>query len=127
MKGYPFSVLEEVRVVNDSVGGVPVVVLWGDPDPSDALDSASIPAGVGIGTGVAYRSTLDGTVLTFDMSPDGTLFADRETLSVWNLFGRAVSGPLEGAQLEIALHRNEFFFAFAAFFPEADLFGASAP
>ncbi len=127
VKGYPFTVLEEVRVVNDTVGGVPVVVLWGDPGTSDALDSASIPAGAAVGTGVAYRSTLDGTVLTFDVSPDGSLFADRETLSVWNLFGRAISGPLEGAQLEVALHRNEFFFAFAAFFPEADLFGASVP
>ena len=74
-----------------------------------------------------FRSTLDGTALTFDLTPDGSLFADRETLSVWNLFGRAISGPLEGAQLEIALHRNEFFFAFGAFFPDADLFGASAP
>lgn len=127
VKGYPFSVLTATHVVNDVVGGVPVVVLWGDPGTADALDGPSIPDSRGVGTGVAYRSTVDGTVLTFEGHPDGGLFVDQETNSVWTLLGRAISGPLEGEQLEVALHRNEFFFAFAAFFPDAHLLGVSTP
>ncbi len=125
VKAYPFSVLSEELVVNDVVGGVPVVIMWGDPSTADALDEASIPDSRGVGTGVAYRATVAGTVLTFDPHTDEDLFIDRETSSVWTLFGTAIGGPLEGTQLEIALHRNEFFFAFAAFFPDADIHGTS--
>lgn len=127
VKGYPFSTLREEVVVNDVVGGVPVVVMWGDPSTADALDEASIPASRGVGTGVAYLATLDGTVLAFEPSDEDDRFVDSTTWSTWDLFGRAVAGPLEGAELDLALHRNEFFFAFAAFFPEADLWGRSAP
>lgn len=127
VRGYPFSVLREERVVNDVVGGVPVVVVWGAPETADPLDAASVPAGDGVGTGVAYRSTVDGTPLTFEPGGGVGVFTDTETGSEWNLSGEAISGPLEGAHLDVALHRNEFFFAFVAFFPDADLHGIPSP
>lgn len=125
VKGYPFGLLVEARVVNDVVGGVPVSVWWGDPATADALDEPAMAASVGIGTGVAYLSTVNGEVLTFE-AVDETTFRDRETGSTWTLFGTATDGPLAGSSLEVALHRNEFWFAFAAFFPDADLFSSGA-
>jgi hypothetical protein len=120
VKGYPFGLLAELRVVNDVVGGVPVTVWWGDPATADALDEPAMAASEGIGTGVAYLSTVDGEVLTFEAVDEAT-FRDLETGSTWTLFGEAFGGPLAGTSLEVALHRNEFWFAFAAFFPDAAL------
>ncbi len=124
VRGYSFESLERAKVVNDVIGGVPVTVWWGDAATADALDTPSIPAGADIGTGVAYLATVDGEPLTFEA--DGSAFRDLETGSTWTLLGVAVDGPLEGATLEIALHRNEFWFAFAAFFPAAELHDAGS-
>jgi hypothetical protein len=41
---YPHELLEQALVVNDVVGGQPVVVFW-QPDVASALDSGSIAAG----------------------------------------------------------------------------------
>ncbi len=118
---YPFSVLEQQPAINDSVAGVPIVVLWGG-DTADALDEGLISDSRAVGTGIAFLATLDGQVLTFEPADDGT-FADTQTRSTWTLLGRAVDGPLEGSRLEVAPHRNEFWFAFAAFFPDAEVYG----
>lgn len=115
-KAYPFEVISEERAVNDVVGQTLVAVLWGG-DTADALDSASIAAGDAIGTGIAYERTVDDQVLTFASAGDDR-FTDEETSSTWNLLGQAVDGPLAGEQLETVLHRNEFWFAWASFFPD---------
>ncbi len=120
-KAYPFSVIALIGVVNDSVDEVPIVVFWGAPDTADALDSAAIPAGEGIGTGVAFLSTVEGDKLTFEALGDDR-FRDSETGSTWTLLGEAIDGPLSGTRLEIATHRNEFWFAWQAFFPQAEVF-----
>ncbi|MDH4117511.1 MAG: DUF3179 domain-containing protein [Acidimicrobiia bacterium] len=117
-KAYPFEPLSAARVVNDEVGGEPIVVLWGAPDTADALDTSVIANGQQVGTGVAYFATVDGRELTFEHSADD-LFTDTETGSTWTLLGDAIEGPLAGERLEIAPHRNEFWFAFQAFFGDA--------
>ena len=114
---YPFSLLREIRAVNDVVGGTPLTVFWGARDTADALDDARIADGRAIGTGVAYLSTVDGDVLTFRPHGDDR-FVDDQTGTIWNLFGRALDGLLDGRRLEVATHRNEFWFAWQAFFPD---------
>ncbi len=120
-KAYPFSILAEERAVNDTVGGEPVVVLWGAADTADALDGFQIAESNGIGTGVAYLATVDGQVLTMEPA-GGDRFEDAETSSTWTLLGQAVDGPLAGTQLEVLPHRNEFWFAWSVFFPEGDVY-----
>lgn len=123
-KAYPFPVIESARAVNDSVGGTDIVVLWGG-DTADALDANEIVEARGVGTGIAFKRTVDGQVLTF--SPTGAdEFTDAETGSVWDLNGTALSGPLAGAQLEPVVHGNEFWFAWAAFHPDAAVYDGSA-
>jgi len=118
-KAFPFPALSEVKVVNDSVGGVPVAVFWGG-DTADALDTGVVREGQTIGTGIAYLRQVDGRPLHF--IAEGELFRDQETSSTWNLLGEAVAGPLTGTRLEIAVHRNEFWFVWGAFFPDGEVY-----
>ena len=116
---YPFPVISEVGAVNDSVGGVKVAVFWGG-DTADALDARQVSEGRSIGTGLAYLRTVGGRELTF--TKEGDLFRDNETSSEWTLLGEAVSGPLAGTRLRIAVHRNEFWFVWGAFYPEGEVY-----
>lgn len=119
-KAYPFSALEEERVANDEVGGEPVVVFWGAEETADALDTSVIAEAEGIGTGIAYDPVVDGRRLTFEAAGD-TEFVDNETGTTWTILGRAIEGELAGTELELVQHRNEFWFAWSAFFPDADV------
>ncbi|MFQ5947518.1 MAG: DUF3179 domain-containing (seleno)protein, partial [Acidimicrobiia bacterium] len=124
-KAYPFSLITETGVVNDTLGGVPIVVFWGAADTADALDRRDITESQGIGTGIAYHSTVDGRALTFTKVGDET-FADEQTGTRWNILGLGVEGPLKSTQLELAIHRNEFWFAWATFFPDGAVFDDQA-
>ena len=121
-KAYPFRLISGVGAVNDVVAEIPIIVLWGAEDTADALDTSRIVEGKSIGTGIAYNATVDGQVLTFT-ALGNDLFSDRETGTTWNLLGRALDGPLAGSQLETAVHRNDFWFAWAAFNPEDAVYG----
>ena len=111
---YSFIRLAEEQVVNDEVAGVPIVVFHGGRT-NDALDQAVIASSAEIGTGVAYDPVVDGQVLTFTANGDDT-FTDDQTGTTWSITGIAVEGQLAGTQLGPIEHRNEFWFAFQAFF-----------
>jgi len=119
-KAYPFSVLESERAVNDSVNGERVVV-WLAGDTADALDEQAIAISQEIGTAVAFSRILDGRELTFTASDNDT-FLDDQTGTTWSVLGRAIDGELAGAQLDLAPHRNEFWFAWSAFFSDAEVY-----
>ncbi|MCY3782954.1 MAG: DUF3179 domain-containing protein [Chloroflexi bacterium] len=115
---YAFTHLQDVKVVNDVVGSVPVVVLW-SPDTASALDARSIADAKAVGSGVAFGREVAGRTLTFE--PANGAFTDRETGSTWSISGEAVAGALEGIQLPPVVHANHFWFAWAAFYPETRL------
>jgi hypothetical protein len=120
-KAYPFSLLTEDRAVNDVVGSTPVVILWGSPDTADALSAKVIANSRSIGTAMALNPVVNGRRLTFMAYDDN--FSDVETGSTWTILGMAIEGPLEGTQLETVVHRNDFWFAWTAFFPDAQVYG----
>ena len=119
-KAYPFSLINKVRVVHDNLAGQELVVFWGASDTADALDSGLIADAIGIGTGIVYNPFVDGKRLTFVASGD-TEFVDNETGTTWSILGKATSGELAGEELELLPHRNEFWFAWQAFFPDAEV------
>jgi hypothetical protein len=116
---YPYLSLEEVQVVNDVVGGQPVVVLW-TAGTASALDAGSVAGGRDVGSAAAYSRVLDGRLLTFEFA-DGRI-TDRETGSQWNLLGQVVAGELAGSQLEPVVSINHFWFSWAAFRPETRIY-----
>ena len=115
---FPFSRLEEERVVNYVLGGRDIVVFF-KPGTTSALDQRSIADSADVGSTGLFDARIDGRRLMFAPSEparDG-VFRDDETGSTWNILGVATAGPLEGAQLERIVHQDHFWFAWAAFEP----------
>jgi hypothetical protein len=88
-RAYPVHLLEYHQIVNDVLGGTPVVVTY---DPL-------------AGTPLVFRRTHEGKTLSFGVSGllynSNFLIYDRETESLWSQFtGQAISGPLVGTTLE---------------------------
>jgi hypothetical protein len=115
----PFSLLAEERVASVRVGDLDVVVFWA-PGTASAVDNSTIALGRDVGSSSTFSPELGGRSLTFDPAGDG-LFQDRETRSTWNLSGRATTGPAAGAQLTEIVHGNHFWFAWAVFRPETEI------
>lgn len=116
---YPFTVLANRRVVADTVGGRPIVVFF-QPGTVSALDASDIASSKDVGATGVFSPTVDGRELSFSWS--GGSFVDAQTMSHWNLLGKAVSGPLAGTQLEPVVHTDSFWFAVAAFDPNTRIY-----
>jgi hypothetical protein len=97
--------VREVRLVQAEVGGLPVVlVAAGDDHPV-----------------VTFSRHASGRVLSFRLA-EGAVMEDTDTGSRWSLAdGRAVSGPLKGAQLERAPAYPAFWFGWLGYFPNTEL------
>jgi len=121
---YPYDVLREVRVVNDTVGNVPLVVLWA-PGTASALDAGSVAGGDDVGAATTFSRELDGQILTFVL--DGDRIVDEQTGTEWDVLGHAVRGPKAGSQLTPVVSINHFWFSWAAFRPETRIYGADQP
>jgi hypothetical protein len=113
----PFSRLERQPVTEVEVSGRPVVVVY-TPGVASALDNAAISRSKDVGTAGAFDRRLDGRLLSLRPLGDG-IFRDRETGSLWDITGRAVRGPLAGRRLTPVIHDEQFWFALAAFLPDA--------
>jgi hypothetical protein len=118
---YPFLVLAEQIVINDTIGGKEVVAIW-QPGATSALDQSSIDESRDVGMAALYNRELDGQALTFSADADG-IIRDDQTGSAWNVFGTAVEGELGGEQLTQELAFPHFWFAWAAFRPDTVIYG----
>ena len=116
---FPFTVLEEERVINYSAGGQDIVVLF-KPGTVSALDRTLISDSKDVGATGLFQADLDGRKLTFQLRDDE--FRDNETGSVWSILGKATSGPLSGSQLTPVIHGNHFWFAWGAFKPDTFIY-----
>lgn len=116
---YPFTALGKLRVINDQIGSEPVTVLTA-PGMASALDAEIIQNSKRIPAAAAYSRRLQDRVLTFEMRGDAIV--DRETGSTWDVFGRAISGPRQGAQLRAVDGGVHFAFAWLAFKPESEIY-----
>ena len=107
VKAYSFTALARDRVVNDTVGGVPVVVVF------DGLTFS----------GAVYRSDPGGSLLTFVPGPTSLSMRDKETGSTWDgLSGKATTGTDAGMELEQVPITYSFWFGWADFYPNTELY-----
>ena len=115
---YPFDHLASMRVVHDDVAGAPVVLLWA-AGTATALGGPVIASAQDVGAVGVFRPEVDGRRVTLEATAEG--FVDTETGSLWDVTGRARSGPLAGEVLEAVAHDNTLWFAWAAFRPETEV------
>lgn len=107
-KAYLKSAVQDVRVLNDFVGGAPVLVTW-HPDMGDVV--------------VFHRKVSQRPrPLEFEVVDDQLVDTTSETVWTWD--GQAQSGPLaEGdVELERIASTTTFWFAWAAFHPDTALY-----
>jgi hypothetical protein len=116
---YPFEVLQQEHVVNDTIGNEPIVLFW-QAGTASALDKQTIADSQDVGSVGVFRRIVNGETLIFIWN--GENFIDEETNSIWNLAGEAVAGSLQGTQLTAVIHDNTLWFAWAAFKPETTIF-----
>jgi hypothetical protein len=106
-RAFPLDTLDRVRVVNEELGGQPIVVVH--QPKSD--------------TTTAFVARANGTRLTFEEANAGaTELVDRETRSQWNAYGDCTSGRLKGTQLEMLIMEPEYWFAWSEFHPQTTIF-----
>ena len=102
-RAYPLVGLGQ-SVVEESVGGLDIVVFIDADGP----------------TGIAFEPVGEGEALTFEFQDDALV--NLETGSVWDFAGRAVSGPLQGQQLNSVPSLTSFWFAIVAAEPDITVY-----
>lgn len=116
---YPFNVLQDEQVINDSFAGEDIVIFW-ESGTSSALDAPTVAGGKDVGAANAFKREIDGRTLSFVW--DGNAIIDEQTGSDWNLFGIAEEGPLSGTHLEPLIAINHFWFSWAAYKPDTRIY-----
>jgi hypothetical protein len=108
-KAYNISAFaSDIEVINDSIGNKAVVIAGSKGDRY----------------AVAFERTVtDGTVLEFtaEYNQLPIIMSDNEE-NLWDINGTAVSGPRTGEQLVTPFSYISFWFAWAAFYPDASIY-----
>ena len=107
VKAYSFTALARDRVVNDTFGGVPLVLVFDGQSESGAV----------------YRRDPGGKLLTFVPGPSVLSMLDSQTSTAWDgLSGRATTGADAGTELEQVPITYSFWFGWADFYPDTELY-----
>jgi len=106
-RAFPLDSLDRVRVVNEEIGGQPILVVH---QPKSE-------------TTTAFVARAKGQRLTFvAANASATALTDRETGSRWTPYGECTSGKLKGARLEALIMEPEYWFAWSEFHPQTSIF-----
>lgn len=113
-RAYPYGALGPRRALNDELQRRPVLVVF-DAEAQMAL---------------AFERRLGEQVLSFDLAEESAFpfrLRDRETGSVWDLTGLALSGPLVGRRLAQIPTTSAMWFAWASFHRGTELWLPETP
>src|SRR5262249_15927284 len=106
-RAFPLAALDPVRVVNEELGGQPMLVVH---QPKSETTAGFVGGG-------------GGRRLTFEAaSATAAALIDRETQSRWDAYGACTSGTLKGTQLDMLILEPEYWFAWSEFHPATTIF-----
>jgi len=106
-RAFPLTALQQVKVVNERLGGKPILVVH-QPDTD---------------TTTAFVARAGGKTLTFSATnAKATDLRDAETGSRWTPYGQCVSGPLKGTTIEPLILEPEYWFAWSEFHRDTTIY-----
>lgn len=117
--GYRYSITAEKKVLNDTISDHPIVIFHLNGMAS-ALDNRAIHQSRDDGATGVFSRILDGE--TFEFVYNNGTIKDHQTESEWSITGKAVSGPMEGKQLDTMTYGDYFAFAWMVFYPDTKIF-----
>lgn len=111
-KAYPVAALRKQTVLNDTIAGESVLLIYGA-----ASDTTT-----------AFSRVVAGRTLTFQtfQSVDAGTLADKETDSKWTVYGECTSGKFKGQKLNRIVPQPGSWFAWAEFFPDTEVYAGGA-
>ena len=118
---YPFKVLRDEPVINDTFGGLHVAV-FSKNNTASVLDTSRTVEGRTVPAANAFARRVDGKLLEFALR-DGHI-VDTATGSTWNILGECTAGPMQGKTLEPLTGGVHFAFAWLVFRPDSEIYGA---
>ena len=111
-KAYPYAQLSTQPVVNDTLGGTPLVVVFDEAHG---------------GAGIVFSRQVQDRVLTFALqrtTETTVLLTDEETGTLWHgLTGEGLEGPLAGQRLRQLPATDSFWFGWKDHFPNTAVWG----
>ena len=111
-EAFPLSILRQARVINEQIGGQPVLVVH---QPSSD-------------TTTAFIARFKGTRLKFvAANAEATELIDEQTKSRWNPYGDCISGAFKGSQLTSLILEPEYWFAWSEFHTDTKIYAATEP
>ena len=119
-RAYPYALLEEKTVLNDNVGGKPIVVV-SDARIQSVLDQAQISKSKRVPSPRVFHARVGNRKLTFALQRGK--MTDEQTGSTWSNFGSCEAGPLRGIVLSpLPAAFPSFAFAWFAFHPKSTVY-----
>jgi hypothetical protein len=104
-KAFKLQEVEDKKVINDQVIGKPIVLF--------SLHQFMVRV---------YDPVVDGQILEFNYNIRDKGFVDKQTRSMWNFEGNAISGHMKGKQLTRIPFDEGFWFEWVAFHPKTGLY-----
>ncbi|MDQ3869337.1 MAG: DUF3179 domain-containing protein [Thermoproteota archaeon] len=117
-KAYKQQDIENKKVINDQVNGKPIALFSSYPFMVRAYD----PLVEDGGEGGQQKIVL----LKFDYNTKDKSFIDKQTGSLWNFEGKAISGQMRGKQLTRLPFDEGFWFEWIAFHPKSALYSVDS-
>ncbi len=115
---YPFSYLNNYPLINSTFKGQEILLV-SQASMVSTMDKKVIKESNSMLTAAAFDRKIDNQVLSFKLVENRIV--DNETHSVWNIFGEAIDGELQGIRLKQVDSNVHFAFAWLAFYPEAKI------
>ncbi|MBL7873482.1 MAG: DUF3179 domain-containing protein [Cyclobacteriaceae bacterium] len=100
-RAYDWNDLKSMRVINDNLGGVPVMVVLEN-------DSASFHV---------WERVVDSDTLSFSFDASLNAIIDTQTRSIWNWEGKCIEGSYKNSSLTLIQSYQEFWHSWRTFQP----------